>query len=242
MKNRTFVVPSPNDGTVAGLGAALEVLRAVDDQMTLGIAISFLTVAMFEGRSLREYSEMLNLAQSTMSRHLLDLGLMYRDRSPGLGLINQEQDKDDMRKNVYCLSPKGKALIEEVGQKLGGRLRRFHPENIEGYSEADLVELNAAWKRLVEGLLSASDQGKLDWIISELGDIRLDSIPGDYAARLISKLQIPGYKEDDKSRQERIAEELRFKFDQGLRGRALVRETFLHLWLYGVDGNWDDCQ
>jgi DNA-binding MarR family transcriptional regulator len=150
-KLNKLIVQSPKDGTVAGLRAALERLRAVDDQMTVSIAISFLTVAMFEGRSLREYSELLGLPQSTMSRHLLDLGIMYRDRSPGLGLIDQQQDKDDLRKNIYFLSPKGKALIEVIGQDVRGAGKRFRRDNTKGYSETDLVELNAAWDRLIEG-------------------------------------------------------------------------------------------
>src|ERR1051325_6236004 len=236
------MVQSPNEGSVAGLRAALEKLRAVDEVMTASQAITFLTVATFEGRSLREYSDMLKFPQSTMSRHLLDLGLMCRDRSPGLGLIEQQEDNDDRRKNIYRLSAKGKALIMEIEQGVQQRrVKSFCVDNSEGYSEGDLGALNAAWEALVEGLLSASDQGKLDWIISEWGGIRLDSIPRDYATRLIAKLQIPRYQENDKSREERIAEELRFKFDQGLRGRALVRDTFLHLWLYGVDRKWEDC-
>jgi DNA-binding MarR family transcriptional regulator len=53
-----------------------------------------------------------------MSRHLLDLGIMRRNRSRGLGFISQQQDKDDLRKNVYRLAPKGKALVEEMDAAL----------------------------------------------------------------------------------------------------------------------------
>jgi DNA-binding MarR family transcriptional regulator len=102
------------DGGILRLHTALERLQKVSDNMTVSLSVSFLQVAMFEGRSLREYSEMLKLPQSTMSRHLLDLGLMRRSREPGLGLIEQRQDHDDLRKNVYCLSPSGKALVDEL--------------------------------------------------------------------------------------------------------------------------------
>lgn len=112
------------DGGITRLRLALERLKAADPNMTVSIAISLLQVAAFEGRSLREYSDMLNLAQSTMSRHLLDLGIMRRDRSPGLGLIEQRQDKDDLRKNVYCLSPKGRELVHQLDEAwASGRVR-----------------------------------------------------------------------------------------------------------------------
>jgi DNA-binding MarR family transcriptional regulator len=92
--------------------------------MTVGLAISFLQVAAFQGRSLREYSDLLKLPQSTMSRHLLDLGLMRRDRTPGLGLIEQRQDNDDLRKNIYCLSDRGRVLVHELDEALASRRAR----------------------------------------------------------------------------------------------------------------------
>ena len=64
---------------------ALSTLRAHNEDMTVAAAISFLMVAMFEGRSLREYAEMLGCSHSTMSRHLLDLGEQNRKREPGAG-------------------------------------------------------------------------------------------------------------------------------------------------------------
>jgi len=95
---------------------ALSTLRAHNEDMTVAAAISFLMVAMFEGRSLREYADMLGCSHSTMSRHLLDLGEQNRKREPGMMLIEQRPDTDDRRKNVYCLTPKGKALVDALDQ------------------------------------------------------------------------------------------------------------------------------
>lgn len=102
---------------VAQLRAALQAVQAVGD-ITVSMAISLLTVAMFERRSLREYAEMLELPTSTMSRHLLDLGIRTRKREPGLGLIDQGTDPEDSRKNVYRLTPKGRKLIDEITRRL----------------------------------------------------------------------------------------------------------------------------
>jgi DNA-binding MarR family transcriptional regulator len=104
--------------TISRLRRVLETLQAVDD-FTISAVRSFLTVAMFEGRSLREYMDLTDLPQSTMSRHLLDLGPMNRKREPGLMLISQRQDPADLRKNVYLLTPKGHSLVAEITQALG---------------------------------------------------------------------------------------------------------------------------
>lgn len=99
---------------ITRLRSVLGVFQAVSDSIPVPIVVSFLTVAIFEGRSLREYAEMLNAPQSTMSRHLLDLGIRNRKREPGYGLIEQTTDVDDLRKNVYKLTPKGRALVQTV--------------------------------------------------------------------------------------------------------------------------------
>jgi DNA-binding MarR family transcriptional regulator len=96
---------------IGKLRSALGLLCEQGGNMTCNTAISLLTVAMFEGRSAREYQELLNLSQSTMSRHLLDLGDITRKREPGLQLIEQHTDPDDRRKQLYHLTPKGRALV-----------------------------------------------------------------------------------------------------------------------------------
>jgi len=95
---------------LARLRSALGALQAINANMSVQSAISFLFLAQFEGHSLREYSEMLDVPQSTMSRHLLDLGPRLRDMSPGYGLIEQSIGVDDMRKRAYKLTAKGRAL------------------------------------------------------------------------------------------------------------------------------------
>jgi DNA-binding MarR family transcriptional regulator len=88
--------------------------------MPIQIAVSFLTVALFEGRSLREYSELLGQAQSTMSRHLLDLGARNRLKEEGFMLIEQRPDQMDLRRNVYTLTPKGRQLVLKLTSIMTG--------------------------------------------------------------------------------------------------------------------------
>jgi DNA-binding MarR family transcriptional regulator len=107
-------------GSIQAIRQVLERMRDVDENITVGAVIAFLTVAEWENRSLREYSEILGVPQSTMSRQLLDIGIMRRDRSPGMGLIDQRSDPDDLRKNTYCLTPRGKTLLKSLQRELEG--------------------------------------------------------------------------------------------------------------------------
>lgn len=67
-------------------------------QIPASMIEAFLLVAMNEGCSLREIVQLSGKPQSTMSRHLLDLGERNRNREPGLGL----------------LTPRGKALLRRI--------------------------------------------------------------------------------------------------------------------------------
>ena len=62
---------------------ALEDLRTVDKTLSLHHATALLRVAISEGKSVAELVREAGVAQSVMSRHLLDLGPMDRNRNPG---------------------------------------------------------------------------------------------------------------------------------------------------------------
>ena len=89
----------------------LTLLHEINPNITVGLAITFLTVALNEGRSAREYAQLLDLPTSTMSRHLLDLGDINRKREPGLMLVEQKPNIMDRRSNIYTLTRKGTRLI-----------------------------------------------------------------------------------------------------------------------------------
>lgn len=88
--------------------------QTVRQTMPIQIAATFLLVAQFEGRSAREYMDITGLSEATMSRHLLDLGVRNRNKEPGYGLIEQSQNPEDMRKNVYKLTAKGRSLLRII--------------------------------------------------------------------------------------------------------------------------------
>jgi DNA-binding MarR family transcriptional regulator len=111
------------DKDTKALNKALSLCSAfqtVEQTMPIQVAKTFLTIALFPGRSLRAYQDILGVNEATLSRHCLDLGARNRQKEPGYGLIDQRSNPTDLRQNVYTLTPKGKALIHTIAKALEG--------------------------------------------------------------------------------------------------------------------------
>ena len=100
--------------------------QAYNPTMPIQMAVSFLLIAKNEGKSLRELCDLSGVAQSTMSRHLLDLGERNRRFGEGLGLVRGETDPMELRrKQQFYLTPKGRKLFDALmGIRVNGRRRR----------------------------------------------------------------------------------------------------------------------
>ena len=103
---------------VLRLRGMLQALLSASDWFTVSSAVSFLTVAAHEGRSLRELTDLLHTPQTTLSRHLLDLGPRDRKGREGLGLVDIRPDPHDRRRNFYYLTRKGQALLETLTSRM----------------------------------------------------------------------------------------------------------------------------
>jgi DNA-binding MarR family transcriptional regulator len=103
---------------LAKLLAALEPFRALRKTMPLQYVVAFLLVALEEGEGTTEYARRAGVAQSVMSRHLLDIGAHKRDMSAGFGLVSQRQAPRNLRKHETTLTPKGHAVTHQVLQAL----------------------------------------------------------------------------------------------------------------------------
>ena len=105
----------------------LEYFQDHEPQIPASMIEAFLLVALNEGCSLRDIVELSGKPQSTMSRHLLDLGERNRKMEPGLGLVAWRIAPDELRRKEYYLTPKGRALLRRIlGEKFigGGQARR----------------------------------------------------------------------------------------------------------------------
>ena len=76
--------------------------------MPIQMAASFLLVAKNEGKTLRELCDLSGVAQSTMSRHLLDLGECNRRFGEGLKLVRGVVDPMELRRKQFYLTATGR--------------------------------------------------------------------------------------------------------------------------------------
>ena len=99
------------------LRALVHILDYFEDhapQIPASMIEAFLLVALNEGCSLRDVVKMSGKPQSTMSRHLLDLGERNRKMEPGLGLVAWRIAPDELRRKEYFLTPKGRGLLRRI--------------------------------------------------------------------------------------------------------------------------------
>jgi hypothetical protein len=90
---------------------AFELFRKIRPTMPLQYVYTFLLVATHEGMTVTELSKLAEVAQTVMSRHLLDLGDRNRYMEDGMGLVTMKPDRMDMRRHQVILTPQGRALF-----------------------------------------------------------------------------------------------------------------------------------
>jgi DNA-binding MarR family transcriptional regulator len=95
------------------LRALIQVLEPFEE-LPVGMLTAFLRVAMNEGTSLRDVVEASGKPQSTVSRHLLDLGERNRQGGPGLGLVQWRIAREELRRKEFTLTAKGRALLANI--------------------------------------------------------------------------------------------------------------------------------
>jgi hypothetical protein len=90
---------------------SFELFRKIRPTMPLQYVYTFLLVATHEGMTVTELSKLAEVAQTVMSRHLLDLGDRNRYMEDGMGLVTMKPDRMDMRRHQVILTPQGRALF-----------------------------------------------------------------------------------------------------------------------------------
>ena len=85
--------------------------KKFDTGMPIGKLEAFFLVVLHEGKSLKDLCQISGQPQSTLSRHLLDLGERNRTMGPGLGLVEWRIDPYELRKKQYLLTPRGRELL-----------------------------------------------------------------------------------------------------------------------------------
>lgn len=98
---------------VKALMGSLEPFRSLRATMPLQYVIAFLLVAEEEGLGVGEYAQRAGVANSVMSRHLLDIGDRNRHMEEGFGLVTYRANPQNLRQHEYMLTDKGRALLHK---------------------------------------------------------------------------------------------------------------------------------
>lgn len=94
----------------------LEKLRELNPHMPSSTALIFLYVASKPGVQIRELEDLTGMTNSATSRHVLVLterGDVARNQ-PGLGVVEQFPDPNDLRIKRLKLTAKGEALADSI--------------------------------------------------------------------------------------------------------------------------------
>lgn len=92
----------------------LDMLLAIRHTLPGHYMRAFILVALDEGKGVMEYAKKSGVAQSVMSRHLLDLGDKARLGGKGYGLVTMRQDPLNLRRHQVMLTDKGRALAGSI--------------------------------------------------------------------------------------------------------------------------------
>ena len=103
------------DGRVEQIYNAFELIRLLDREMPGQVVSCFLYVASHDGCHKQAMEQELGLTTSSSSRNtdILANGRPGR-AAEGLHLLTKEDDPTDRRKSVLTLTPRGKALAQQM--------------------------------------------------------------------------------------------------------------------------------
>ncbi|MEC9435594.1 MAG: MarR family winged helix-turn-helix transcriptional regulator [Pseudomonadota bacterium] len=104
--------------------AAVSAIRAEDPEMPLQQVALFLEIAICEGQSLNELQHRIGMANSSTSRGVTSLSTRVMQGRRGLGLVSNEPDPTERRRNLHNLTPKGESLARRCIEALDGRSGR----------------------------------------------------------------------------------------------------------------------
>lgn len=105
---------------------ALECFKEIRHTMPLQYVLTFMLVALEEGKSIGEYASKSGVSPSVMSRHVLDIGMRARmvDKHgapvPGFDLVYTKPNINNLREHSVWLTDKGRALYHKLCRRLEG--------------------------------------------------------------------------------------------------------------------------
>lgn len=99
---------------VATVTKVMAAFRALDPDLPIQYALSFLTIAENEGLSIGELAERLGIAQSSASRNVAALSRWHSFGKAGLDLVQAVEDPSERRRKVVTLTDRGRAFLDTL--------------------------------------------------------------------------------------------------------------------------------
>lgn len=109
-----------NGLTIHAFMSAVDELRKLDPELQLQTVKVFLLVAEQPGILQGDIANLANISQGGSSRNVHALGKRHRKGKPGLGLIAQRSDDEDIRRVRLYLTDRGRALLDRLAFNNGG--------------------------------------------------------------------------------------------------------------------------
>ena len=103
----------------------LETFRALDSDMPIGEAVSFLLIVLGEtkdggGLTVTEVGQQGGFSLASASRHMKSLNKTDRYGKPGHELVIDPRDPNDDRRKVLKLTHKGRTILNQIETAIGG--------------------------------------------------------------------------------------------------------------------------
>src|SRR5512139_539597 len=100
--------------------AAAECFKDIRHTMPFQYVLTFMMVALDEGKSIGEYAVKSGVSPSVMSRHVLDIGMRQRNMEPGFDLVTTKPNIHNLREHSVWLTDKGRALYHKICRRMEG--------------------------------------------------------------------------------------------------------------------------
>lgn len=98
----------------------IEAFQRIDHKIPSTYIAAFIAVALDPGKGPTQYAKALNSTQPLVSRFLLEIGQKSRYRDEPLGLVDRDVSPHSLREQEYFLTPRGRALVQEIVDILEG--------------------------------------------------------------------------------------------------------------------------
>ena len=97
---------------------AIKPLVNLSGSIPFPYVLTFLTVAMEEGKPVGAYAREMNITRFLMSRYIRCIGDRGRNGGAGLGLVTVKRNYTSSSKTAVFLTAKGRAIAEQLHQNL----------------------------------------------------------------------------------------------------------------------------